>query len=229
MQDNQDPKGASRRRNTPRTFAEALSSKYHRKALHDYGSTTEFRTIGSGACGIIFAQRGVCRVYKKASHINDDLWNDCAVHRKVQDVFRTDRKHRQVAEVPQCYEFINETNEVWWKDHLPLFPTDQRVPSKVLVSEPIPPVSPTIRAALIEKYCSPTLQGRAVDDGANADCLIRLYLGAKRPDPGTRLSQFFTLRTSSSALTRWENCIWTWKASPSPWPKRSPFYTGLSR
>ena len=74
-------------------------------------------------------------------------------------------------------------------------PIISALPTQVLVSERIRPLPKRTRELLIEKFCSPARNGRekALADPANADCLVRVYLGSISAKTGAS-GMFFSLR-----------------------------------
>ncbi|KAM0332395.1 hypothetical protein ACHAQA_002674 [Verticillium albo-atrum] len=151
------------------------------------------RKIGAGACGIILAVDGSSTVYKLAKHRDSrELENDRNMHTEI---------HRQLVQyqinnvnIPQEGKFIASSDSDFWNTCRALRAAVGDaciVPTNVLTSERIPPLPKSTRRLLIEKYCRTDIKQQAMDDPANRDCLVRVYLGSLR---GRSHQRFFSLR-----------------------------------
>lgn len=153
----------------------------------------DFKKIGAGACGAVFAQEGKS-VIVKLSKTNEDapLWNDYIMHLKIQEYFRaysvTD------INIPKCHYFVPGNTHDWFSQHQSLVEAAQTVcnfPTCALISERILPLPKATRTLLIQKYCLPRIKSTALSDKANDDCLVRIYLGSMQ---GKATGMFFSLR-----------------------------------
>jgi hypothetical protein len=87
--------------------------------------------------------------------------------------------HKQFRfQIPQCHQFIR-AEDPWWADNLRYFP-ENYAPSRLLVSERIPPLPANVRELLIEKYCPSHMRMTIRNSVPDQDCLVRPYLGKRR-------------------------------------------------
>lgn len=87
--------------------------------------------------------------------------------------------HKQFRfQIPLCHQFIR-TEDPWWTENLRYFP-ENYAPSRLLVSERIPPLPANVRELLIEKYCPSHMRMTIKNSVPNQDCLVRPYLGKRR-------------------------------------------------
>ncbi|KAM0257744.1 hypothetical protein ACHAQJ_004195 [Trichoderma viride] len=176
-----------------RSQISTTSSDAERHASAQSQNTTSFRKIGAGACGAIFAPDGKSAVVKLAK-TNDDqsLWNDYGMHKSIADEF-CNWGYTEVR-VPQCHYFVPRDDPHYFGQNPKLVEAARQVcnlPTSVLVTERILPLPKAIRTLLIEKYCLPQGKQTALDDVANKDCLVRVYLGSLQ---GRSQGRFFSLR-----------------------------------
>lgn len=155
-----------------------------------------FTCIGAGACGAVFQQSGNINIAKrtKTDLYALQLWNDYVIHLKIQDAFAKRTNLAIDIRIPQALYFISKDDKGWWKENEYRFPAgSEDLPKQVLAAERILPLHKDIRTSLIKKYCAEDKQQYAFTDAKNADCLMRVYLGAERLQ---RKSKFggFTLR-----------------------------------
>ncbi|UKZ63016.1 uncharacterized protein TrAtP1_004244 [Trichoderma atroviride] len=142
------------------------------------------RKIGAGACGAIFGVDGESMVFKLAKADQESLWNDFRMHKLVAESFRKWKspkwKYTDV-KVPACHYFVPQDDHLYFDKNPSLVEAAKEtcnLPTSVLVSERIQPLSKPTRALLIDKYCPPQAKQMALNAAANKDCLVRLYLGS---------------------------------------------------
>ena len=169
---------------------------FMRSPTPDPQPTTAYRKIGAGACGAVFARdgnsEGLAIKLAKVSD-NTELWNDYIRHSTISKHFR--RFHPEIA-IPECHFFVPKDTPSYFANNpdLSKAATDTcHMPTDVLVTERIHPLPQSIRTFLIEKYCPPAARESALNDPANDDCLVRVYLGSHSRKPSSGM-KFFSLR-----------------------------------
>ena len=149
------------------------------------GSTLSFRSVGRGFCAEIFHQPGTGSVLKRAHDRSDiQLWYDYKFHTAAFHAIGSALDSLQFAHlsVPKPLRFIAADDEQWWATHRQQWPPGQsKEASNILEMQLISPLPVFTRQALIDQYCSSNLQTQARNDLNNRDCLVRLYLGIRRP------------------------------------------------
>lgn len=152
-----------------------------------------FRKVGAGACGAVFGQHDNSIVIKLAKVADsNELWNDYVVHSNLLEQF----KLHQVTSVkiPKCYGFVPRGRQEFWDNNKALVEAAQsvcHVPTHGLCTERILPLPEITRQLLIERFCAESGKTQALQDPANQDCLVRVYLGSQRGRSG---GMFFSLR-----------------------------------
>lgn len=163
---------------------------------------TGYRRIGFGQCGLIFERPGRNFVLKLARpHFEEALWNDCLSHQRAYQVF-TEQASEPECRVPLLYNYVKKSNADWWNANASCFSDvseDFPLPTAVLISERIAPLPRPIRHALIEEFCPPALKDAVMENPANRDCLVRIYLGRRR-DPSAPPPPNFSLRNYNLCL-----------------------------
>lgn len=164
------------------------------------------RKIGAGACGAIFGVDGESVVSKLAKADQESLWNDFRMHKLVAENFRkwqsSKWKYTDV-KVPACHYFVPKDDLLYLDNNPSLAEAAKEtcnLPTSVLVSERIQPLPKPTRTLLIEKYCPPQVKQMALNDVANKDCLVRVYLGSLKGRQG----RFFSLRNFKMHLDQME-------------------------
>lgn len=162
-----------------------------------------YRKIGFGQCGIIFDYPEENSVFKLARpHFSSALLNDFSVHQRVYRTFR-EQRHRLACHVPIPHSHITEGDNKWWSANESSFPqesiADVQLPASVLISQRIPSAPAIVRNALIDLYCPPSLIDSAKASMINQDCVVRIYLGWRRPADAP-LPPNFTLRNYNLCL-----------------------------
>ncbi|KAM7185995.1 Zinc finger domain containing protein [Rhypophila sp. PSN 637] len=169
---------------------------------------TKFRKIGAGQCGVVFAPtslNGPQKAYKFARVPNPtntpqnepqatDLLNDSASHTDVWHAFNT----HYVAADTDSWNWLSglgypeEELTAAAREHITELPTD------VLVTQRIVPLPKETRDALVDVFCanSDKMRESIKNCPSNEDCLVRVYLGGKKPRPKAYAGggKFFSLR-----------------------------------
>lgn len=166
-------------------------------------TVSRYRSIGFGQCGLIFERPGHSYVVKAArACFEDALWTDFVCHQRVYAAFTTKSGAAPECCVPEIYSYVTKGNKTWWDSHQSFFPestTTVPLPTSVLISERILPLSKPIRNALIDLYCPPTFKEAAMTNDTNRDCLVRTYLGRRRAH-NAPLPPNFSLRNYNLCL-----------------------------
>jgi hypothetical protein len=148
--------------------------------------------IGEGFCAEIFDMSEVGRVVKRARQKpakTTELWRDYGAHLRIYE------SCDNIVSVPKPGYFVTVAGSADWVAAHPQLQGREVVkePSAILVSERIMPLPRTVRTALINTFCPAASREEAMADIRNNDCLARIYLGVRRPDP-LRHTGPFTLR-----------------------------------
>ena len=195
--ENETPEVILQRMLSTRTAISTSSSHAERmRRAQEQTAQQNFTRIGAEACGEVFQQSGTVNIAKRAKteQYAQQLWNDYGIHLKVRDAFARRVGLDIDIRIPRVMYFISVDDDEWWNEFGSKFPVEsESTPKAVLISERIMPLHKDIRSSLIKKYCPESKQEIALKDPGNADCLMRVYLGAQRPQ---RKSMFggFTLR-----------------------------------
>ncbi|KAH6691543.1 zinc finger protein-domain-containing protein [Plectosphaerella plurivora] len=176
--------------------------------------------IGEGFCAEIFDLPGAGRVVKRARQDPTktvELWRDFGSHLRIFEsmnhpeaagidinvpkpsYFVTAADFAEWANVHQLHQYTKRTGT----DKLPELLREQ---SAILVSERILPLPQTIRTALVNTFCPISMRQASLSDVKNKDCLIRIYLGVRRPNPLHHdMSQDFSLRNFELTLDKMQH------------------------
>lgn len=165
-----------------------------------------YKKIGFGQCGIIFYDPAHDSVFKLARpHFEDGLWNDYLVHVRVR---HASEQLDTPCRVPEPLRIIPSGDDSWWNGHQNAFPLEQansfKLPTSVLISQRIPALPLSTRNVLTDLYCPPSLASGAKSNAANEDCLVRIYLGRRRPADAL-LPPNFSLRNYNLCVDQMEN------------------------
>ncbi|KAH6687169.1 hypothetical protein F5X68DRAFT_239649 [Plectosphaerella plurivora] len=162
--------------------------------------------IGEGFCAEIFDLSEAGRVVKRARQEptkTAELWRDYCAHLRIYQTFSA---AADSAIVPKPGYFVRADGFADWVSAHPQLQGREVVkePSAILVTERIMPLPRTTRTALINTFCPAESREEALLDIRNNDCLARIYLGVRRPDP-LRHSGVFTLRNFELTLDKMEH------------------------
>jgi hypothetical protein len=151
-------------------------------------NTTPSRHIGQGQCGIVLqiGDNLVLKLPNPHGCTKETLYNDAQVHALVSHGFSSLPREINSITVPQYQGWITPTHPFW---STPLAPTkplpgpapDVELPNDALLSSVIPPLPLPIRHALITTFFPPNIHASALANPVNEHCLIRPYLGCRRP------------------------------------------------
>lgn len=157
-----------------------------------------FKKIGAGQCGTIYQDPNDLVVYKMDNLIlnPEHLWNDYLMHTKVKEAFE-ELKITSV-NVPRVFTYISTKNERWWQSAGSGILTSAQK-SDILVSERILPLPKLVRETLVQRYGPERVNGKVLDSEKSGYCLVRVYLGDRRPR-----SRFFSLSNFNLTIDRIE-------------------------
>ncbi|OAQ99661.1 hypothetical protein LLEC1_05894 [Akanthomyces lecanii] len=186
-------------------------------------SSERLEKIGQGFCGTVWSEEGGALVVKRAdggpgrsllneNHIYTYILSAVANYRagtihcenieasKDEGNQEEQRKRetcpRIKVNIPIHIAFLEQTSAVW-PDILPRLP-EGFTACEASISERIPPMPAPVRELLASRYCpSPQQAAQMARDKANASCLVRPYLGRRRPaadQRGAPRRRFFSLR-----------------------------------
>ncbi|KAL8833618.1 MAG: hypothetical protein Q9170_004166 [Blastenia crenularia] len=160
-------------------------------------TTTEYRKIGQGFCGTVWAEEEptdplAIAIKREDGGPGRSLRNDHDIHQTIV----TGLPAIEFLHVPACLQFLASDDQIWWAQELSRFPEGFQ-PCNALVTERIPPFSEEVRNRIVEKYCPEKLRpklGSIKSHKANKDCLIRPYLGRRRRQERRTQLMSFSLR-----------------------------------
>ncbi|KAG9194030.1 hypothetical protein G6011_04065 [Alternaria panax] len=143
----------------------------------------------------VYEVPGTADVFKVANFPGketDQLWNDYKTHVKVSELFEDFGRGNIKVQVPCHKYFVGMDDEIWWPENLDRFP-NLDMPSNLLATERILPLTKAIRESLIDMYCPSEHHAYFKASASNKDCLVRIYLG-KRSVPVSSKFKRFQLR-----------------------------------
>ncbi|KAK4556766.1 hypothetical protein LTR86_006337 [Recurvomyces mirabilis] len=195
-----NPGAALTRMLSQKTAISTSSSYAERMRLTDEDTAYQlFIKIGAGTCGAVFQQSGTIRVMKraKAEQWADQLWNDYKIHALVFEGFAAAASLKTDIKITKAIEYIGKDDKqgrTWWSANKSKFPEGDDYEQDILITDRIMPLPKPLRHCLISLYCPSELKSTAPQNPSNADCLVRVYLGAHKPVLQGRPEKFFTLR-----------------------------------
>lgn len=168
---------------------------------------SEFRRIGAGCCGSIWASSSESSIaYKREDGARfRSVVNDYNMHQLLQNVLNTQAQLQLRFRIPTCHRLI-ASSDSWWNENSSRFPRGCR-PGFVIQAQRIPPVVQQARELLIDTYCPIPLREEIKKSEPNKDCLIRPYLGSRRildSEGRPRPKTFFSLRNHALHLDQIE-------------------------
>lgn len=154
----------------------------------------ELRPIGEGACGTVWALPaaiGNTTVIKRENRDHArSLYNDFIMHRKIYEELSAISCS---IHVPRCHKYVSRDNLVWWEERITFFPKGT-LPCNIVASDRIPPFPEAARDQIFKKYCPESGRVNIRKPELDHDCLIRPYLGQRRPLDGRPRPERPTLR-----------------------------------
>ncbi|KAK2032260.1 hypothetical protein LX32DRAFT_710799 [Colletotrichum zoysiae] len=157
--------------------------------------------IGEGFCAIVYDLPSSGRAIKAARRQKEtELWNDFVAHVNIWEA----AKNNTSFFVPKpSYYVVYEDIAAWMIAHRHEVSSQtgfKSEPTDILVMERIMPLPRVIRQALVEVFCPPSQKAEASSNYKNKSCLVRLYLGVRRPNQRTEGP--FTLRNFELTLDK---------------------------
>jgi len=131
------------------------------------------------------------------SQLRTNLEHEYSIHRAVAAAFgQYDNTIKSGVHVPQVFNLVRTTDNVFWEQHFTKFPGQYRTRGAVVRMERILPLPKVVRKALISYFYpqdSPSEETLAavLNDTPNKHCLARTYLGRAN---GTFTRETFSLR-----------------------------------
>ena len=159
-------------------------------------SETEYRCIGKGFCGSVWANKTMdkCAMKREDGGPGRSLRNDWELHNIISNSLKSvESQNRFNVIVPQPHAFISVENDEWWSGRASRFPLGFSH-CNTLISTRIPPLSALVRERIIDRYCPPELSAKIKANLGDEDCLVRPYLGRRRVGQRTSRFRAFTLR-----------------------------------
>ncbi|KAK1974159.1 hypothetical protein LZ30DRAFT_608717 [Colletotrichum cereale] len=156
-----------------------------------------------GSCAIVYDFPTSGRAIKAARPNKDaELWNDFVAHCKIWEATKNNTSFC----VPRpSYFVLNQDISPWMIEHrreVNIQTGFKSEPSNIMIMEQIMPLPRVIRQSLAEVFCPTTQKSHAGSNQENLSCLVRLYLGLRRPNQRTKGS--FTLRNFELTLDTME-------------------------
>ncbi|KAL9086079.1 MAG: hypothetical protein Q9165_007291 [Trypethelium subeluteriae] len=159
-------------------------------------SETNFRCIGKGFCGSVWANGTVDEYAMKREDGGPgrSLRNDWEMHNIISNSLKivTSQKTFHMI-VPQPHAFISIEDDEWWSERASKFPPGFSQ-CNTLISTRIPPLPAPARERIIDRFCPSELSAKIKANLGDKDCLVRPYLGRRRVGQRTSRFQAFTLR-----------------------------------
>ena len=181
---NSKPETILNRMLSTRCYISTASSSFAINHLtHEERMQPNFKEIGSGECGTVYALMGTTEVLKVPNEGKiHDLWNDAQMHKQVDEAFgRASLKLRQHFNIPRYRQWVLPADRSFWNGHRN-FPKSFQ-PDHGLVSDRIFPLPFPVRAAIFDSFAGkdiPESRDHNLAKPENKDCLVRLYLGRRR-------------------------------------------------
>ena len=179
----------SRMLSTKSYISTSWSLAVKNQLAQEHPELKQFKEIGKGQTGTVWALTGSRLVIKLANEGRAEiLFNDCQKHKKVEEAFYyTSVTLRRHINIPTFGEWVHPSNELFWDQHIPLFPEGCKR-EFAFFSARIFPLPEPIRIGIVDAFAPDNIKAdRAafLDESTNKDCLVRIYLGrrAKRTGP----------------------------------------------
>ena len=151
---------------------------------HMSSPVTQYRCIGRGFCGTVWALEDTQHMALTAIKREDggpgrSLANDHNMHLRVIRAMERYQLNTALS-VPQCHKLIEPT-DLWWQTQLCRFPRGYEA-CKALISERIPKIPRSISNKLLDFFCAgnEALASFVKTNEGDDSCLIRPYLGRRR-------------------------------------------------
>lgn len=171
----------------------------HEHQTDDTPNTADAAEIGEGCCAIIYAlsPSAIAKVAKPNKQ--NELWNDFGAHLSVYEAISA---IPTATLVPKPAYYLHAQDVTSWRAaQAKKIPS--REPNDVLCAERIPPLPRIIRNSLVEVFCPKEQTAEVLENKKNDACLVRLYLGRRRPS-SVHARGDFSLRNFELTLDKME-------------------------
>ncbi|CAI0650483.1 unnamed protein product, partial [Colletotrichum noveboracense] len=155
--------------------------------------------IGEGCCATIYAlsPSSIAKVAKPNKQ--NELWNDFGAHLSIYEAISA---IPTATLVPKPAYYLHAQDVTAWRAaQAKKIPS--REPNDVLCAERIPPLPRIIRRSLVEVFCPKEQTAEVLENKKNDACLVRLYLGRRRPS-SLHTQGTFSLRNFELTLDKME-------------------------
>lgn len=159
---------------------------------------TIFRCIGRGSCGTVWEVPGTETAFKTSSGTGPNAGALAVDYHLTMNAFGHFLGHQHQLEsifpgltmprVPRPKKIFGKES-TWLAENSGKFPASDvpKAAVDIIEMQRILPLPAPTRTALIDHFFDPHVRGEAHDDPENKDCLVRLYLGSRRPPEGAQL------------------------------------------
>ncbi|EQB48468.1 hypothetical protein CGLO_12299 [Colletotrichum gloeosporioides Cg-14] len=171
----------------------------HEHQTDDTPNTNDAAEIGEGCCATIYAlsPSSIAKVAKPNKQ--NELWNDFGAHLSVYEAISA---VPTATLVPKPAYYLHAQDVTTWRAaQAKKIPS--REPNDVLCAERIPPLPRIIRNSLVEVFCPKEQTAEVLENKDNDACLVRLYLGRRRPS-SLHAQAKFSLRNFELTLDKME-------------------------
>ncbi|KAH0438206.1 hypothetical protein CcaCcLH18_03473 [Colletotrichum camelliae] len=171
----------------------------HEYQTDDTSNTDDAAEIGEGFCATIYAlsPSSIAKVAKPNKQ--NELWNDFGAHLSIYEAIAATLT---TTLVPEPAYYLHAQDVTSWRAAQPK-KIPSREPNDVLCAERIPPLPRIIRKSLVDVFCPKEQTAKAVENKKNDACLVRLYLGLRRPR-SVHTQGAFSLRNFELTLDKME-------------------------
>jgi hypothetical protein len=153
-------------------------------------TTNNFRCIGHGYCGSVWAAEGpddARRAIKREDGgPGRSVRNDFEMHLSILRM-----PQPTTFSIPECYQLVEASDTEWFASRAGRFPSNLSA-CRSLITERIPAFPKDVRDRIVDLFCPQPLRATIKANPPDADCLVRLYLGRRRW--ARTSSRFFSLR-----------------------------------
>ncbi|KAH9231472.1 hypothetical protein K456DRAFT_1915002 [Colletotrichum gloeosporioides 23] len=171
----------------------------HEHQTDDAPNTNDAAEIGEGCCATIYAlsPSSIAKVAKPNKQ--NELWNDFGAHLSIYEAISA---IPTATLVPKPAYYLHAQDVTAWRAaQAKKIPS--REPNDVLCAERIPPLPRIIRRSLVEVFCPKEQTAEVLENKKNDACLVRLYLGRRRPS-SLHTQGTFSLRNFELTLDKME-------------------------
>ncbi|KAI8286180.1 hypothetical protein K4K56_008950 [Colletotrichum sp. SAR 10_98] len=171
----------------------------HEYQTDDAPNTDAAPEIGEGCCATTYAlpPSSIAKVAKPNKQ--NELWNDFGAHLSVYEAISA---INTATMVPKPAYYLHAQDITTWRP-VQAKKIPSREPNDVLCAERIPPLPRVIRRSLVDVFCPKEQTAEVLENKKNDACLVRLYLGRRRPS-SLHTQGTFSLRNFELTLDKME-------------------------